>query len=176
MIVGWAAVIIVLSDDGTSARATAQQGSSGGAETGHPPAEPTADPESVAEAQWRVHRLRARLAELSAARERAGSAADPDLDREVASTSARLEHARQWLTSAQSGLAASGHEKSQAGRPAGRLARVAEQAPDHQRNQPVLLARVGGRRLRGHDETVSQPEDVSRLNTLPCLACVLCPA
>lgn len=127
VIVGWAAVAIVLSADGNSATATAaQRGSGGGSggETGHPPAEPAADTESVAQAQWRVHRLRARLAELAAARERAGSGADPDLDREVASTSARLEHARQWLTSAQSGLTVSSHEGRQVGRPAGGLTPV----------------------------------------------------
>jgi hypothetical protein len=117
VIVGWAAVTIVLFADRRSASATTQPG--GGGETGPPPAEPTADTESVVEAQWRVHRLRARLAELAAARERAGSAPDPDLDREVASTSARLEHARQWLTSAQSALALSRHEGRQVGRPAG---------------------------------------------------------
>jgi hypothetical protein len=145
VIVGWAAVAIVLSTNGDSATATTQPGGARG-ETAPPPAEPTADTESVVEAQWRVHRLRARLAELAAARERAGSAPDPDLDREVASTSARLEHARQWLTSAQSALALSRHEGRQVGRPAGGLAVVvAEQAADHERQQSVLLIRVGGR-------------------------------
>jgi hypothetical protein len=118
MIVGWAAVTIVLSTDGNSASATAQPGGGSG-DTGPPQADPTADTESVVEAQWRVHRLRARLAELASARERAGSAPDPDLDREVASTSARLEHARQWLTSAQSALALSRHEGASGG-PSGR--------------------------------------------------------
>jgi hypothetical protein len=68
-------------------------------------------------AQDRVRRLRARLAELAAARARAGSGADPDLEREVASTSARLEQARQWLTSAQSALAVGRSGGPQPGRP-----------------------------------------------------------
>lgn len=113
VIVGWAAVAIVLSDDRSSAAGTADSPDSGFTRRGHPPAEPPADAESVTAAQWRVHRLRARLAELGAARERAGSGADPDLDREVASTTARLEQARQWLTSAQSALTTSRPEKPQ---------------------------------------------------------------
>lgn len=124
VIVGWAALTIVLSADRSPA-ATAKPGSDGSsadAGTVHPLAEPIPDTESVEEAQWRVHRLRARLAELAAARERAGSGADPDLDREVASTTARLEHARQWLTSAQSALAVSRHENGQVGHPADRPA------------------------------------------------------
>lgn len=120
VVVGWAAVTIVLSADRSPAAGRAQPGDSGSAGTAQPPAEPAADTESVVAAQWRVHRLRARLGELAAARDRAGSGADPDLDREVASTIARLEHARQWLTSAQSALAVSRHEMPQASRPAGR--------------------------------------------------------
>src|SRR5215472_4484582 len=203
VIVGWAALAIVLSADRSSA-ATAQPGggnnnggsssssssanananSGGTAGTTLPPAEPTPDTESVEEAQWRVHRLRARLVELAAARERAGSGADPDLDREFASTTARLEHARQWLTSAQSALAVSRHERGQVGRPVDRPAGnstgrlgpvVAEQAADHQGQQPVLLVRVGGRRPGRHDEAVDQREDVSSLHALSCLAGVLRP-
>jgi len=122
MIVGWAAVTIVLSADGSSAARTEQPGGTSSAETSHAPAELAADADSVIEAQWRVHRLRARLAELAAARERAGSGADPDLDREVASTTARLEHARQWLTSAQSALARP-HDRA-SGRPPGGIAQA----------------------------------------------------
>jgi len=146
VIVGWAAVIIVLAADRDSAAMKEQpgDGSSGSGDAGgssdasHAPAEPTPDNDSVVAAQWRVHRLRTRLAELAAARDRAGSGADPDLDREVASTTARLEHARQWLTSAQSALTVSRPEKRQAARPAadnaGELAAVAaQQAADHQR-------------------------------------------
>jgi hypothetical protein len=118
VIVGWAAVTIVLSADASSANRAARAGGST-AETGHSRAEPTTDTESVVAAQRRVHRLRVRLAELAAARERAGSGADPDLDREVASTTARLEHARQWLSSAQSALAVSRSGRRQVGRPAG---------------------------------------------------------
>jgi hypothetical protein len=151
VIVGWAAVTIVLSADRRSATTTEQPGdgssgsamtggsgnTGGSADTGHPPAEPAPDTQSVVAAQWRVHRLRTRLTELAAARERAGSGADPDLDREVASTTARLEHARQWLTSAQSALAVSRHDKRQPGRPAGGsvgelAAVVAQQTADHQ--------------------------------------------
>lgn len=117
VIVGWAAVAIVLSAEGNSApKAESPEDGSGG--TGQPPAGPAPDTESVTAAQWRVHRLRARLAELAAARDRAGSGADPDLDREVASTTARLEHARQWLTSAQSALAVKTQERRPVGRPA----------------------------------------------------------
>jgi hypothetical protein len=115
VVVGWAAVTILLSADRSSTRATTQPVGDGSDEANPSLTEPAADTESVVQAQWRVHRLRARLAELAAARERAGSAADPDLDREVASTSARLEHARQWLTSAQSALALSRHEKARGG-------------------------------------------------------------
>jgi hypothetical protein len=118
VIVGWAALIIVLSAEDGSATTTEQSGS-GSAENGHAQAEPAPDTESVEAAQWRVHRLRARLAELADARERGGSGTDPDLDREVASTTARLEHARQWLTSAQSALAVSRKEGRQLSRTAG---------------------------------------------------------
>jgi hypothetical protein len=135
VIVGWAALSIVLSAGRSSRTRTEQPDGSGSGETGHAPAEPAPDTESVAAAQWRVHRLRARLAELADARERAGSAADPDLDREVASTTARLEHARQWLTSAQSALAVSRQEGRQVSRTAGHsasglIAAVAQQAAD----------------------------------------------
>jgi hypothetical protein len=112
VVVGWAAVAIALSADRAADRgepaAIAKADRTGRAATRSSAAEPPADAESVAAAQWRVHRLRARLAELAAARERAGSGADPDLDREVASTTARLEQARQWLTSAQSAMTVSG--------------------------------------------------------------------
>jgi hypothetical protein len=176
VVVGWAAVTIVLFADRSSAKATTQPAGDGSGEIDPSLTEPPADTESVVQAQWRVHRLRARLAELAAARERAGSAADPDLDREVASTSARLEHARQWLTSAQSALALSRHEKREVGRPAGGLAPlVAEQAADHQREQPVLLVRIGRRRFGRHDEAVRQPEDVDCLHALACLAGLLGP-
>lgn len=106
-VVGWSAVIIVLSagsESGTNSGCPPADGTAAGAH----PDETVADAESVQNAQHRVHRLRVRLAELAAARERAGSGADPDLDREVASTTARLERARQWLTSAQSALVVSG--------------------------------------------------------------------
>jgi len=143
VIVGWAAVAIVLSadrgpaaqsEDGSPAEANSQPPGSDSAETGHPPAEPTPNTESVVAAQWRVHRLRARLSELAAARERAGSGADPDLDREVASTTARLEHARQWLTSAQSALAVRRYERRQMGRPVGGSTHVQVPRPGRQRS------------------------------------------
>jgi len=97
-IVGWAAVIIVLSaPDGQQPGRARPGGSAGGGGQDEPAATGP-----VLQAQDRVRRLRARLAELAAARDRAGVGADPDLDRELASTTARLEQARQWLTSAQS--------------------------------------------------------------------------
>lgn len=104
-VVGWAAVIIVLTAEDTTRAEPAESGDSAAAGERQDDSTPGAD--SVLQAQERVRRLRARLAELGAARERAGSRADPDLNREVASTVARLEQARQWLTSAQSSLAAS---------------------------------------------------------------------
>ncbi|MBO0833928.1 MAG: hypothetical protein J2P28_00235 [Actinobacteria bacterium] len=114
VVVGWAAVIIVFSsgrdsppagDRGTGLLPPGDGVSPGEHHDGpDPDTESVPNTESVLVAQQRVHRLRARLAELAAARERVGSSADPDLDREVASTAARLEHARQWLTSAQSAL------------------------------------------------------------------------
>jgi hypothetical protein len=104
-VVGWTAVIIVLSAEDTAKRAVAQPHE--GAGTGERPDESAPGADSVLQAQERVRRLRVRLAELGTARQRAGSGADRDLDREVASTVARLEQARQWLTSAQSALATS---------------------------------------------------------------------
>jgi hypothetical protein len=104
-VVGWAAVIIVLTAEDTTRAEPAESG--GGTAAGERRDDSTPGADSVLQAQERVRRLRARLAELDAARERAGSRADPDLNREVASTVARLEQARQWLTSAQSALAAS---------------------------------------------------------------------
>jgi hypothetical protein len=105
VIVGWASVFIVLSAGDDRSAEQAGPVDSGAAGDHQDESQPGAD--SVLLAQDRVRRLRARLAELAAARERAGSGADPDLEREVASTSARLEQARQWLTSAQSALAVS---------------------------------------------------------------------
>lgn len=120
-VVGWAAVIIVLSaenDRKVDRRAhQARPGGTSAASARHD--EPIAGADSVREAQDRVRRLRARLAELSAARERAGSGADPDLDREVASTAARLEQARQWLTSAQSARTGGGPDQPLDRHPAG---------------------------------------------------------
>ncbi len=99
-VVGWAAVIIVLSPEDDRNADPARAGDSTTA--GEHPDQPAGGADWVPQAQDRVRRLRARLAELDAARERAGSGADPDLDRELASTAARLEQARQWLSSAQS--------------------------------------------------------------------------
>jgi hypothetical protein len=104
VVVSWAAVTIVLSAEDTPTAEAAQPGDGAAARERQDDSTPGAD--SVLQAQERVRRMRARLAELGAASERAGSRADPDLDREVASTVARLEQARQWLTSAQSALAA----------------------------------------------------------------------
>jgi hypothetical protein len=103
-VVCWAAVIIVLSAGSRSAGEPASLGDS--ALTGQPDASTSAEADSLHRAQLRVHKLRARLAELAAARDRAGSGADPDLELEVASTTARLERARQWLSSAQAALTA----------------------------------------------------------------------
>jgi hypothetical protein len=103
-VVCWAAVIIVLSAGSRSASGPASPGD--GAPTGQHDADTSPEADSLHRAQLRVHKLRARLTELAAARNRAGSGADPDLDREVASTTARLERARQWLSSAQAALAA----------------------------------------------------------------------
>ncbi len=114
-VVGWAAVSIVLSADDHSTAEPAQGGDSGATPERHDESTPAAD--SVRQAQERVRRLRARLAELAAARERAGSGADPDLSREVASTVARLETARQWLSSAQSARTAGGRDPELARRP-----------------------------------------------------------
>ena len=100
VIVGWAAVSIVFSAGADRDAERAESGDS--AATGEGQDEPTAGAETVRQAQDHVRRLRVRFAELSAVRHRAGSGADPDLDRELATTSARLEQARQWLTSAQS--------------------------------------------------------------------------
>lgn len=115
-VVGWAAVIIVLSAEDDRAAAAAQASHRTPADERQDQATPGAD--SVLQAQDRVRRLRMRLAELSAVRERAGSGADPDLDREVASTVARLEQARQWLTSAQSARTANGPDHQLTQRPA----------------------------------------------------------
>jgi hypothetical protein len=102
VVVGWAAVFIVFSagDDRDADAERAESGESTAAWEGQD--DPTAGTETVHQAQDHVRRLRVRFAELSAVRQRAGSRADPDLDRELATTSARLEQARQWLTSAQS--------------------------------------------------------------------------
>jgi hypothetical protein len=115
VVVGWAAVIIVLSagDDRNAEQASPIDSRSADDHQD----ESRAGADSVLLAQDRVRRLRARLAELAAARERAGSGADPDLEREVASTSARLEQARQWLTSAQSALAVGRSGAPQPGQP-----------------------------------------------------------
>ncbi len=118
VVVGWAAVSIVLSagDDRDAQRAESGQS----AAPGEGRDEPTAGADSVLQAQDRVRRLRVRLAELSAVRERVGSGADPDLDRELATASARLEQARQWLTSAQSARAARGPDQHPDRHPAGK--------------------------------------------------------
>jgi hypothetical protein len=109
VIVGWAAVFIVLSaGDGRDAE-RAETGGSAATVEGQD--EPTAGAETVHQAQDHVRRLRVRFAELSAVRQRAGSGADPDLDRELATTSARLEQARQWLTSAQSARPVRGRDQ-----------------------------------------------------------------
>jgi hypothetical protein len=120
-VVGWAAVIIVLSaENDRKIDRRADRARPGGRGTAAAPQdEPIAGADSVLQAQDRVRRLRARLAELSAASERAGSGADPDLDREVSSTTARLEQARQWLTSAQSARTASGPDQHLDRHPAG---------------------------------------------------------
>jgi hypothetical protein len=129
VVVGWAAVSIVLS---------ARDGKAEQAGPGQTPAttegqdESTAGTESVLLAQDRVRRLRVRLAELSAARERAGSGADPDLDRELATTLARLEQARQWLTSAQSARAAHRSDHNPDRHSAGRTAHRPDQEPADQ--------------------------------------------
>jgi hypothetical protein len=109
VIVGWAAVSIVFSagDDRGAERAE----SGDGAATGERRDAPTGGAETVRQAQDHVRRLRVRFAELSAVRDRAGSGADPDLDRELATTSARLEQARQWLTSAQSARSGRGPDQ-----------------------------------------------------------------
>jgi hypothetical protein len=104
VVVGWAAVLIVLSAE--KDQKTERKRSDESATIGPGQDESAASTESVLAAQERVRRLRARLAELAATRERAGSGADPDLDHELATTSARLERARQWLTSAHSARAA----------------------------------------------------------------------
>ncbi|MGH3302179.1 MAG: hypothetical protein ACRDOK_10945 [Streptosporangiaceae bacterium] len=116
-VVGWAAVAIVLSAEND--RKSEQTRRSNSATAGQRHGESIAGGDSVLLAQDRVRRLRVRLAELSAARERAGSGADPDLDREVASTAARLEKARQWLTSAQSARTAGSHDQHLERHPAG---------------------------------------------------------
>lgn len=100
VVVGWAAVIIVLSAGNDREADSAESGESAATQDGYD--EPAAGAETVHQAQDHVRRLRVRLAELSEVRHRAGAGADPDLDRELATTSARLEQARQWLTSAQS--------------------------------------------------------------------------
>jgi hypothetical protein len=108
VVVGWAAVIIVLSAGADRKAARPEPMRPGDTGTADELAdESAAKADSVVLAQERVRRQRARLAELAAVRERAGSGADPDLDREVASAVARLEQARQWLTSAQSARTAS---------------------------------------------------------------------
>lgn len=126
-VVGWGAVIIVLSAQDVQQPGQAQPGggSTGDGSTGGAGGEGQGEPAAagpVLQAQDRVRRLRARLAEQVAARDRAGKGADPDLDRELASTTARLEQARQWLTSAQSARAAVKAEPRPARRQAERLA------------------------------------------------------
>ncbi len=115
VVVGWAAVTIVLSAEGDRTGGT-QRGEGTG--TSQDEDQPAAAAEPVRQAQDRVRRLRVRLAELSAVRERAGSGADPDLDRELSTTLARLEQARQWLTSAQSTRAAQRPAQASAARSA----------------------------------------------------------
>jgi hypothetical protein len=100
VVVGWAALFIVFSAGDDRDAELAESGESAAGREGD--GEPPAGAETVRQAQDHVRRLRVRFAELSAVRNRAGSGADPDLDRELATTSARLEQARQWLTSAQS--------------------------------------------------------------------------
>jgi hypothetical protein len=116
VVVGWAAVCIVFSAGDGQVAERAGPGES--AASGAGPDEPTAGAETVRQAQDHVRRLRVRFAELSAVRERAGSGADPDLDRELATTSARLEQARQWLTSAQSARPARGPDQHSERNPA----------------------------------------------------------
>jgi hypothetical protein len=129
VLVGWAAVIIVLSArDGTAEKPRPGETPA----TGEGQDESTAGTESVLLAQDRVRRLRVRLAELSAARERAGSGADPDFDRELATTLARLEQARQWLTSAQSALAARKSDHTADRHPAERTTHRPDQEPADQ--------------------------------------------
>jgi hypothetical protein len=117
MVVGWVALVIVATgEDNRDADQPEQAGDRARATERQDESTPAAD--SVLRAQDRVRRLRTRLAELDAVRERAGTGADPDLDREVATTVARLELARQWLTSAQSARTASGTDHEPTRRPA----------------------------------------------------------
>lgn len=109
VVVGWAAVFIVFSAKDDQDPEQADSGESAVTRQGQD--EPAAGAETVHQAQDHVRRLRVRFAELSEVRQRAGSGADPDLDRELATTSARLEQARQWLTSAQSARPARGPDQ-----------------------------------------------------------------
>ena len=149
-VVGWAAVMIVLSaqdarqpgqarpGDGSTGGGSTGGGSTGGGSTGGEGQDEPAAAGPVLQAQDRVRRLRGRLAELVAARDRAGKGADPDLDRELASTTARLEQARQWLTSAQSARSAVRAEPRPARRQAERLA--PRQAGSRSRRPPLADA------------------------------------
>jgi len=141
-VVGWAAVMIVLSAQDAQQPEQARPGdgstgggSTGGGSTGGEGQDEPAAAGPVLQAQDRVRRLRGRLAELVAARDRAGKGADPDLDRELASTTARLEQARQWLTSAQSARSAVRAEPRPARRQAERLA--PRQAGSRSRRPPL---------------------------------------
>ena len=144
-VVGWAAVMIVLSAQDARQPGQARPGdgstgggSTGGGSTGGEGQDEPAAAGPVLQAQDRVRRLRGRLAELVAARDRAGKGADPDLDRELASTTARLEQARQWLTSAQSARSAVRAEPRPARRQAERLA--PRQAGSRSRRPPLADA------------------------------------
>jgi hypothetical protein len=114
-VVGWAAVLIVLFAGGR--HAALSRGATDDHAVTRQKRRVSKDTSSVLAAEQRVSQLTARLDELTIARHAAtrqapagnGPAppADLRLQREVAETTARLEQARQWLTSARAALSGS---------------------------------------------------------------------
>jgi hypothetical protein len=135
-VVGWAALVIVFFTGGTAA--AERMLSVDNYALGEKEKRNAKDQDSVASAEQRVQVLTAKLEGLTAGRQHAGrqdagrqdagTAAEtvpdrhdaeparhnPELDQEVAETTARLEQARQWLTSARAALATSRLEVAEA--------------------------------------------------------------
>jgi hypothetical protein len=105
-LVGWAALVIVLTTGGRGAAARRMLSADSSAVVQkHKQAE--RDQESARDAALRVEQLTAKLAQLTAARGRQELRPGTRIDTELAGTRARLDQARQWLAGAQAALAIS---------------------------------------------------------------------